>query len=253
MKRIIIILLLFCTPVFSQNINWYADGDVYTTTTCEDGADIILPQTPTKKGYAFKGWKFVTPIEYLESTGTQYIDTGYKLQTENIKMEIRFVKLDYDSGAIIGTSNTRQDSNWFTIYFNTSSFLYAIGTTSSGQKSFSLYTLTDVKLETFSNHSFISTVNGNITNGTWNGSFLVTTMGNVLLYSMPYGTGHATWNLSARIYSAKIYDNDILVRDMVPVLDSDGIPCMYDKVTNQIFYNNGTGQFIAGPVVETNL
>ena len=34
-----------------------------------------------------------------------------------------------------------------------------------------------------------------------------------------------------------------------PVLDKNGIPCMYDKVTDQFFYNQGTGQFIAGPVV----
>ena len=34
-----------------------------------------------------------------------------------------------------------------------------------------------------------------------------------------------------------------------PVLDKNGTPCMYDNVTDQFFYNAGTGQFIAGPVI----
>ena len=49
------------------------------------------------------------------------------------------------------------------------------------------------------------------------------------------------------IYSAKIYDNGALVRDFIPALDGGNIPCMYDRITNQYFYNQGTGDFIAGP------
>ena len=47
----------------------------------------------------------------------------------------------------------------------------------------------------------------------------------------------------------QIYDNDTLVRDFVPVLDKDDIPCMYDKVERKFYYNQGTGDFIAGPIV----
>ena len=52
-----------------------------------------------------------------------------------------------------------------------------------------------------------------------------------------------------RMYNFKIYDNDTLVRDFIPVLDDNGIPCMYDKVEDKFYYNMGTGQFIAGPVI----
>ena len=54
---------------------------------------------------------------------------------------------------------------------------------------------------------------------------------------------------SVRMYNFKIYDNDVLVRDMIPVLDPTGTPCMYDKVEGKFYYNSGTGDFIAGPVI----
>ena len=53
--------------------------------------------------------------------------------------------------------------------------------------------------------------------------------------------------LRSRIYSFKIYDNNVLIRDLVPAKDEDGVVCMYDKVTRKLFYNTGSGTYIAGP------
>jgi len=52
---------------------------------------------------------------------------------------------------------------------------------------------------------------------------------------------------TAKIASCKLYkDNNILVRDFIPVR-KDGVGYMFDKVTNQLFGNNGTGEFVLGP------
>ena len=50
---------------------------------------------------------------------------------------------------------------------------------------------------------------------------------------------------SWRIYYAKFTDKQTgqLVGDFIPVLDSNGTPCMYDRVTQQYFYNQGSGTF----------
>ena len=48
----------------------------------------------------------------------------------------------------------------------------------------------------------------------------------------------------ANLYYAKIYDKDTLVRDFVPVIDSSGIPCLYDKVEDKFYYNEGSGEFL---------
>jgi hypothetical protein len=72
------------------------------------------------------------------------------------------------------------------------------------------------------------------------------------LYLGNVGTAaqHAN-NFNGTMYSCKIYDNDVLVRDFVPVpqdntkYSSSPAPsnCMWDKVTQQYFENAGTGNF----------
>lgn len=44
-------------------------------------------------------------------------------------------------------------------------------------------------------------------------------------------------------YYTKIWKNNELVRDFVPALDDNDVPCMYDNVSQTYFYNQGTGQF----------
>ena len=49
-----------------------------------------------------------------------------------------------------------------------------------------------------------------------------------------------------RIYYCKIYDNDTLARDYIPVIDSSERPCLFDKVEKKCYYNQGTGEFLWG-------
>ena len=51
---------------------------------------------------------------------------------------------------------------------------------------------------------------------------------------------------SMRLYSCQIYEGSTLVRDFWPCYDSDGVLCLYDKVEKKYYYNQGTGEFIAG-------
>ena len=53
-------------------------------------------------------------------------------------------------------------------------------------------------------------------------------------------------NMVGKIYSSVIWDNGVLVRDFIPVLDLSGRPAMYDEVSGQLFYNQGTGEFTWG-------
>jgi len=51
------------------------------------------------------------------------------------------------------------------------------------------------------------------------------------------------------LFYCKIWDNDTLVRDFIPVVDSGGVACLYDKIDKKIYLNIGTGAFMAGNVV----
>ena len=57
------------------------------------------------------------------------------------------------------------------------------------------------------------------------------------------------WSI-AKLYSCKMYNNSIIVRDFVPVKRiSDNVYGLWDKV-NEVFYENaGTGAFTGGPAV----
>ena len=57
-----------------------------------------------------------------------------------------------------------------------------------------------------------------------------------------FGTNRDTYKRysSTRIYSFYV-KNQI---NLIPALDPLGIPCMYDTVTKQSFYNQGTGEFL---------
>lgn len=49
-----------------------------------------------------------------------------------------------------------------------------------------------------------------------------------------------------RIYNCKIWDSDSLIRDYIPVLDKSSAPCLYDKVEEKFYYNQGEGEFLYG-------
>lgn len=50
-----------------------------------------------------------------------------------------------------------------------------------------------------------------------------------------------------KCYSFKAWnENDVLVLDFRPCLDTQGIPCMYDEISKRYFYNVGTGTFAYG-------
>jgi len=258
MKRLLLILsLLFCTVAFgaTETINWYVGDNLYTTTTCESGGDITLPTAPTKYGYTFQGWRLnYIPIEYLESTGTQYIDTGF-VPNINSGMEIDVYSVRSDKPTFAMASSGNQDYLQFgasaassvsdrniLVYNghseNQEKYWYAQNIYGAGT---GRYTIT-IDGQNFS----IKASNGSVYKKSVSNSPYVITA-NIYLFGRNYGgTPEPS---KTRIYFCKLYDNNTLVRDFIPVLDSAGIPCMYDRVEDKFYYNSGTGNFIAGPVI----
>lgn len=233
----------------TETLQWYVDNDLYATTTCESGGDIVLPTPPTKYGYRFQGWAGYTPIEYLASTGTQYIDTGYR--PNNTTRTVFAVQMLPQSPVSVMGSRTAMGNAAF-----------AINIYSSGNETVASYYGDEQKY--FCNNMkpniiFIFDKDKNITNiYDSNNQILCTLSHSVQTFqtapTLTIFTAQAPLIIQesisySRIYYFKIYDNDILVRDMIPVLDSNNIPCMYDLVEDKYYYNAGTGDFIAGPMI----
>lgn len=176
-----------------------------------------------------------TELAYLESTGTQWIDTGVAFQP--IKAVIRLCFNEEQA-----TRQVMGFSSYNTTYFGkTSGGTFEVG---GG------ITLTDSNAYQWQEVEF--THNGSISSGrcelTVDGKTVIrqnTIVGqplNFWLFNIPnYGT---TLACHCKISFAKFYNvNDELIADLIPVLDKDFIPCMYDKVSGRFLYNQGDGEF----------
>lgn len=54
--------------------------------------------------------------------------------------------------------------------------------------------------------------------------------------------------VEAKLYGFKVEVNGVLTHDLVPVLDNNETPCVYDTVTGTTYYNSGTGDFLYEPL-----
>ena len=254
-KLLFVICTLFATVAIGEttNIDWYVDGSVYTTTTCTIGGDIILPTAPTKRGYTFVGWSEFIPIEYIQSDGTQYIDTGFK-PNQNTRVIMEYTVTTYNSvGFVFGGRNAARNAASFGELYSGSgkwrSDYGANGGSIEGPQLSSAFYNHRIKIDKNKNVTYVYDESNNIlVNISHTGQTFQTSF-NMVFPSMNDAGTVMSFSRMIRIYCFQIYDNGVLVRDMIPVLDGNNVPCMYDKVSETFFYNAGTGNFIAGPVV----
>lgn len=188
-----------------------------------------------------------TELEYIESTGTQYMKTGV-FHNANTCPSLRMV-LDaelIDSGAIIGTAAYQSfyvGTLGGYIYYSTH---YAdVSTALAYQNNTRLKYDLNNELKTFSVYSNDTSVLSVSTN-------VGVPTGNRELYLFGYNTSDSgTANPSkAKIYACQFYQNGTLVRDFIPCKNPSNAVGLYD-IANGVFYGNaGTGAFTAGGEVE---
>lgn len=180
-----------------------------------------------------------TPLEYIESTGSQYVDTGFKPNNNTrVVMDIRIT----DAGitkALFGARTTATSNNY--------AVLWATGDVLRSDYN-NLYE------ETWSVDKYIrrvidknketTTIDG-VTKSYVNSTFQAPC--SMTLFALN-NNNVVQWNIQALLYSCQIYDNGSLIRDFIPCQTPSGEVGLYDDV-NGVFYGNaGTGTFVAGPV-----
>ena len=180
-------------------------------------------------------------LSYLESTGTQYIDTGYfPVETSKIDTYASFGSTSqYGTVAFFGV---RSDTGHAGYSASGQVYAFVVFSAVAGQNVFNGPVYADQAEKT----NVVLSKDGCYVNGR-------------LIYTPPYTQGlESTFSLyafaqhnqtgpvnmgSIRIYSFRISEGNTLVRDMIPVLDKSGVPCMYDRCTRSFYYNAGTGTF----------
>lgn len=190
-----------------------------------------------------------TPLDYLESSGTQYIDTGV-VGNKDTKIEVKYLFYQtssasgsgriFGSRASSGANRIALGSNSGTVS-TTTSFFWQFG---SGAVVNS--TGTYIELNTW----YVITASRTIhnINGTDYGSAFqeetITTPQNIKLFGFDSG-GTMGCGIGRCAY-CKIWDGDQIVRYFVPAKNSNGVVGMLDLVNNVFYQNAGTGNFTYG-------
>ena len=184
-----------------------------------------------------------TPIEYIQSSGTQYINSNFipKATTRTI-MKAEPTAWSAWS-AFFGTRNESSPTA-------SQAYIAAIPTATSYRSdyfgsSLTAETPTVIQITNIDKNKNICSFNNIMITNT---SSTVNTTANMFLLALN-DVGTAKYFLSAKLYSCQIYDGNTLVRDFIPVKTTANIYGLWDKV-NKVFYKNaGTGTFTGGPAV----
>lgn len=227
----------------NSNRLYLGDWLIYQTYV-EGDEPIIPPFIPPSVEY--------TELKYIANTsGTTkndvqqiYFDFGVYIN-ERTKFQVCFETLYASGGLFIGdASSVSDDSNDYrffnflntTFYFdvyNNKRILRSIS--SFGKNEFGQY---EVECGT---HYIKSLVNGD-TQGkeetyTFNGGKLTLWGGDA--NNEESSLSNVDGN---KVYWLKIYDGDNLLRDLIPTLDSNGVPSFFDKLNNKFYYKRGNGE-----------
>lgn len=173
-------------------------------------------------------------VEYLQSSGTQYINIDF-MPTDLTKTECVFTAT-LNNRRLYGCRN---GANYEVIAYggsygiivrfcNSANKYHKLGSTSPHKVIVSKqriyiddWSTTNIKQDSFSTNR------------------------DIILFGYTIEDGSASTLSTAAIYSFKLWENDVLMRDLIPVrIGTTGY--MYDKVSKRMFGNSGTGSFTLG-------
>ena len=179
-----------------------------------------------------------TALEYIQSSGTQYIDTGRKLtQDSDITIDFRIVgEINRDAG-IFGSRESALKNN-LTLFQNKNPIVFS-GDFSEYQK------------HRFSVASSLERTKIQINKaGVWANDILKKSWSDVADFETPtngliFDVGNNNWSGNKAVMRLYSYtDGD--AQQLVPCLDANGVPCLYDLIGKTALYNQGAGSFIWG-------
>lgn len=195
-------------------------------------------------------------VEYLKSTGTQYILTDVT-PSNTIGFDCVFFTTnkiaENDYGCIFGS---RIKSGSYDFQLTTFSMLrkypgrkgtLRFGPNDATGKDYDAeITINTRQRATLKNHIFTTPKGTSTTVMNYSWTYIVP----IMLFGLNENGSFVQSGGGCYIYVMRFYDGSQLTHDFVPCYrKSDSKPGMYDLVTKQFFTNAGTGEFLVGPDV----
>ena len=178
-----------------------------------------------------------TQMEYIEASGTQFIDVGF-MPNQNTKVIIDF-QVENTNVHVFGSRTAFTDTEFVLFWASNSDFCVQMNNSVFNGGSF----------DTAARHTVEMTSTTMKMDGATKATYSVGTFQcayNMYLFSCPNSS--ESENVKGKIFSCKVYDGDNLIRDFVPCTNASGAAGMYDAVNGVFYPNAGTGTFATGPM-----
>lgn len=188
-----------------------------------------------------------TELEYIQSSGTQYINANLPNYTMGFKVELKYQFTDNKSNQFLW--GAEGNNPYYRNYFKRNS-ISVLEVGAYMYNSINAYTFVGTDYE-----AVVKTLKNKEQSLSINGSQIWSSTGYIAQNRTeltPYifalnGRGTPSEYSYMKLYYIRFYDtDDTLLRDFIPVLDTNNVPCLYDKVSQTFFYNAGTGTFLYG-------
>lgn len=187
-------------------------------------------------------------VEYIESTGTQHIDTGY-IPNNNTRVVCDILWTEFNNsywggfGAATSSTSRAYECYVFSSYVNWNFYNHSYGADGSlgyrGSTNTRYHIDANKRVFTIYNSSGTQLKQIAAQDGTFTAPYTMYLFG-----SHRASSGHGKCRFYGHTF---IYDNGTLVREFVPCYrKSDNVIGMWDKVNKQFYTNGGTGTFTKG-------
>lgn len=188
-----------------------------------------------------------TKLAYIQSSGTQYIDTGYVVSSENLRVVIKFkYTASHSDTTIFGseTSGITGSGEYSICPYGDGPYFFVGGSKQLSAGSTSLNT----------NYTLDVTAKNGLLTAIWNGTSYSVAYTDGLNHTYPIAifgnnvSGNVSQLCTIALSYMQIYDNDVLVRDFIPCINASGSVGLYDLVSKAFYANAGSGTFIGSEV-----
>lgn len=192
-----------------------------------------------------------TELEYIQSTGTQYIRLDFTPDSDTRVVLDHQLTETGGTYAVLGSRTSSSGTDVFCVFVVNGQLRTDYGANEHG--TFAATT----SRETLDKDGRVTTYNGQTSTL---GAATFTCPRPMVLFSVQNVSGTSVFDdqvdnrpVKMRLYSCQIYDNGVLARSLVPARrQQDSAVGLYDTIGGQFYANEGSGSFTAGPVVPSS-
>lgn len=196
-----------------------------------------------------------TEVEYIESTGTQYINTNIiPTNTTGVEAKISICNDNNTDNVIVGCRKTTSGENryWIDVDWSDNDAIIFGFNNNTPLKNRYLLNGSDVGKSFIISMNYMNDRTGKINGITYDTSISSKTLVSISVPIYIFAgnrLGNASYQYSGKLYNLKITDGTNVIKNFVPCYrKSDNVAGLYDLINNVFYTNQGTGNFIVGPI-----